>query len=406
MLSTSLYVLLDDVVAKIGESVGRHSESRDDDSRMLDNIDNVNRRTMDVTREVVRQQFENFKTAKPLLDGLKQDYLGPEDPNAIPGWHSTDVLQRLDDELVRHVKQGGLPIPEGCEELRGAIEKDPDLPQNLKDKLFGGLRALESQFTLGEKMKETEEFKDIDAQKMTRLFLGGDKSNWDLEQYNQGSLSGLHRSFEHMLSTRDRELTGDYLEELQRIGTENSFALELQDTFKQSAIDMGIVDELLEQTRLPQGFRDGDTNLKLERGSVTEGGMKELQVLQQDSRYQLIVTSNDNIELRFQSMTQDECRARANTILDTYQQEIQNAQTDNDKRHVIGKSVQDLYRSHLFKDGNTRTIVVNLMNRMLLDNKLGPCALKDPKAAGASSLDEFVEHIRKGQENFQQLRDA
>jgi len=71
---------------------------------------------------------------------------------------------------------------------------------------------------------------------------------------------------------------------------------------------------------------------------------------------------------------------------------------------VIADTAQKLYRSHLFDDGNTRTMLFSVMNRMLLDNGLSPTILHEPKTAGGFSLDEFIGQIREGQERFQQLK--
>jgi hypothetical protein len=158
---------------------------------------------------------------------------------------------------------------------------------------------------------------------------------------------------------------------------------------------------------VPEGFRSDGTNLTMRKGQETsEAGRAELARLTDDDWFQRVEVREEAVEITLAPRTPEECRERTNAILATYREEIADAETDDDKRLVIGKAVQDLYRSHVFMDGNTRTVVFTAMNRMLLENDLPPSILFEPKAAAGFSREEFANEILKGQLAFAKLTGA
>jgi len=393
---------LGSLINGLSKSIGSHTESGTKDSLTVMDPGGTGRGTRTRAKQEVESYFQglNNPTGPRGLIGELKGHIGKFGEGDLATWHSTEVLERLEEEVRRHAEQATMEINDVCNLFREAIDGDPDLPPQLKDKLKSGLDGLESIESFNAKLKQTNEFKGLGSHNNWRLFMNGE-SRWALENFNQGSLSGLHKSFEHMLDTRDQELTGKYIEDLQKVSCQNSFTVDLQNAFKPN-VDEDIHLFFLEQARTPQGFRDGTTNLGLDSRNVTPGGLQALKDDQQRLGYRL-TEENGRVELEFAQETPEVCEQRANAILGTYHQEIENAQDDDQKLNAIGKAIQDLYRSHLFKDGNTRTVVVNLMNRMLLDNGLSPAILNDPKVAATCSLSEFVQHIKDGQTTFERL---
>lgn len=74
--------------------------------------------------------------------------------------------------------------------------------------------------------------------------------------------------------------------------------------------------------------------------------------------------------------------------------------TEDEKLCAIARLCQDLDQLHVFVDGNIRTTGILLLNRLLIQNGLRPCALKDVNQLDCLSNDEIVALIREGQEFF------
>jgi hypothetical protein len=103
------------------------------------------------------------------------------------------------------------------------------------------------------------------------------------------------------------------------------------------------------------------------------------------------------------SMTREERMEVADAIINKYHEEITSAKEQNDeeaKLIAIVRCCQDLYQSHLFADGNTRTIVAGVLPKLLLENGFCPSILRDAKILGGFSVEEIKDAIRKGQETF------
>lgn len=104
--------------------------------------------------------------------------------------------------------------------------------------------------------------------------------------------------------------------------------------------------------------------------------------------------------IKLHSMAQEFIRAAVAKLITNYFASLSTAKTDEDKVRVIIRFIQDLDQLHPFVDGNIRTFVILLMNKLLIDNKLKPCALLDANCLDALGLDELVIKIKEGQEMF------
>ena len=70
---------------------------------------------------------------------------------------------------------------------------------------------------------------------------------------------------------------------------------------------------------------------------------------------------------------------------------------------AIARLIQDLEQLHVFVDGNSRTLGIDLLNRELLLHNLSPSVLRDVNQLDCLSTEELVEAIKEGQHYFQSL---
>ena len=94
---------------------------------------------------------------------------------------------------------------------------------------------------------------------------------------------------------------------------------------------------------------------------------------------------------------------RLNKILDTYNQQMNNSETEYEKLLAISKVVRDSELLHPFPDGNGRTFPVLLMNHLLTYHGFIPVIFRDPNIDAELSYAEFVLDMKKGMETTLQL---
>lgn len=339
----------------------------------------------------------------------------PRDPdNLAPKWStSPDVLDSLRQTVDHHRIQNDMPLDQAITDFRLALKQDLSMPVGLQGKLLSGLKAIEEEARLTDQLGKIDQFKGLKQEDMWRMFAPGrmqdelNLTSWSLEQHNEGSLGGMERAFGEMLRARGQgvPLDGTHLEQLHRIGSEETYNERLSTNYKSSMPDdRKVQEDLRDQALVPPGFRQDPVilTLRLNEETTIEGRQKLRELVGGDeSWFNSTQVSGDGlvIDLKGPSDPQ-QMRDRANQILEQHRRKIDTARTDDDKRLVIAETVQSLYRSHLFQDGNTRTVVFMAMNRMLLDAGLGPAILKDPKAAAGFSVEEFAQEILEGQERF------
>jgi hypothetical protein len=364
--------------------------------------DQTNIRTKEPIEDVVLSSLGQLGSrTQQFLDGLMTDFVNVP-TNGLPTWHTPEVLERLEQEVLRYVEHHEVDGAEARQHFREAIENYPGppdgLPDAVKNKLYAALDALEAEANLakGVAVQGLEPYSSIKPERLWKLFMINVGSKWDFEHMQQGSLAGLYRGFDFMLTVSDgkNRVSPDHLERLQIMGTKDSFRPSLSMSFisgQQTYVD---------DSRVEQWFREGKTTLDLPRDSFTEEGLKELE--QEAGKFGCVFRSSPNeVSLEYPPRTREQSIARAREILEGFETKIQKEEGRDDKLHLIASTIRELYCSHLFLDGNTRTIVINLMNRMLLDNDLSPCILSDPKDVVYCSFAEFVEKIKDGQERFQ-----
>lgn len=279
-------------------------------------------------------------------------------------------------------------------EVRKALRDEPCIDDNPQAQFLLKLKtvaqAVGEEARLAAKLEHHPSFRGLNRDDVWKLVVPQREeigSKLTAEENECGSLAGSFRGFSRLLESQGKPITVDWLIDLHHESTRDSY----KTRFPTSEPDMFF----------PQGLRHEGTNLELRAGKeLSKNGKLELQ-----SKKEFTTTKGGNVELQFEPKTNYELRLQAGNILARYETDIRAAGNDPDKKlKAVARATQDLYRSHLFADGNTRTTVMMMMNRLLLDAGLSPALLDEPRVAGGHSLQEFIQKIKEGQERFQALR--
>lgn len=81
----------------------------------------------------------------------------------------------------------------------------------------------------------------------------------------------------------------------------------------------------------------------------------------------------------------------------------ENASTEDKKLEIIIRICQNLDQLHAFRDGNIRTIVFLVMQRMPMENGLSPTIFDDPNCIDLKSVEEIMQELKEGQETYKKI---
>lgn len=90
-------------------------------------------------------------------------------------------------------------------------------------------------------------------------------------------------------------------------------------------------------------------------------------------------------------------------IVDSYQKDISQVQTKEEKLYSIAKHIQLFEKLHPFPDENGRTFVNALLNRMLMQNGFTLAIFEEPNLFDLYSVSELVEVIKDAIENGRKI---
>jgi hypothetical protein len=172
---------------------------------------------LDKARETIAPYFEGRRTDEREAIGFLEFTKNQDDPFR----RGEGVLIELERCVRRHCAARGVGLNQGCKDFQAAVRKDPDLSNELKEKLASGLRALESERSLGSVVGNAPELKNLNRSEIWRLMVAGkhdDKSPWTLEVRDPGARAPMQDTLRTVFSTRTRPLSGDYLEGLYKAG--------------------------------------------------------------------------------------------------------------------------------------------------------------------------------------------
>ncbi len=242
-----------------------------------------------------------------------------------------------------------------------------------------------------------------------RLVLDGQHQHNGIHHFEneKGYMQGMLRGLNLMISTLDTPLSADLYREL-------------HDT----AIDKVYVMDDLQKTLTKGYFGTGvEFNLVMGR-NCTEAGLLEYRgklgvtILENNTKLSINYSPNTSViwdgeksVVKINKSIQEVCADAASDVINNYHFELATANKINDGIEKetailtsIAKCCQDLDQHHFFNDGNIRTAVFLVMNKLLLQNGLAPVILHEPNAVDMFSLKEIVGLMREGQKNFRQYQ--
>lgn len=113
-------------------------------------------------------------------------------------------------------------------------------------------------------------------------------------------------------------------------------------------------------------------------------------------------STNQYIYLTRQSNPID-VRHYLESSIQEYNKNINSANDQTAKLTAIVKLVKDLHQYHPFGDGNGRTFIFMLLNKLLMMNNMPPTILSRPGMVSGFSTNELVNEVVIGQDRFKQL---
>lgn len=313
--------------------------------------------------------------------------------------------------------------------LKSAIlDNDKINPEfkGLKDKLLtiliGTQKKLQAEPSLHLAIESHKAFQTFDKHQSWRLMVDHsqlqEKGEYGFE-VESGYLGGMFGAFHHMLETIDHPLDASLLEALHDKAVEG--VLPAGKTMQEQLVQ--------EQYGLPEitlklGFRDDQQsksiNLILSEfnqsvsANASEAGVIELIKNQQHQlepwfdvsgailkEGKLTYQDLNAIKLNTQPKVKEQCTDLAQDILAESSQEVGLAVTESDKLSVSARCCQQLARAQLFSDGNTRTVGIIVLNKLLLQQMLTPVIMPNLNCFMAFSAKELINEIKLGQSLFE-----
>ena len=205
-----------------------------------------------------------------------------------------------------------------------------------------------------------------------------------------GYLGGVLESLKYALLYTG-EITPDYLEILHTLATKNVKKIHHK-TFQQGFPEKWEVSVSLNQTNCsPTGLKEFILKTKGQYESPFANQLEnhiKITFLAEGTRFYATYNSKEE---RIQQATK---------IIKTFQTELRQAQNNEEKQVAMIRLVQDLDQSHLFQDGNIRTLAFVLLNSLLIRENLPPILWGNPNKLDGYSLKECQQLVKKGQEKF------
>ncbi|MBX2806863.1 MAG: Fic family protein, partial [Hyphomicrobiales bacterium] len=208
-----------------------------------------------------------------------------------------------------------------------------------------------------------------------------------------GYMRGMLRAFNHMIATVAEPLTADSYRELHDRAVDGV----------RESDDVGPIPRLMKL-----GYRDGvSVGFRVALGSnMSVAGRNEFRARPKVNDYGNDIVRDNWIVIPGIADQQDrldtlaksaeECRGKAQEIINQYNIDIAAAEPEDEKLNVIARCCQDLDQYHLFEDGNLRTVAFLTMNKLLIQNDFPPTTFMNPNIVDLYSIPEIVAEIRAG----------
>ena len=391
---------------------------------------------IDFDHSLARQDF--YPTVYATVERMLTNATAPESGAEV---NQRETINALRDGLEQHFG-----------------EEDDPYKLLTKKKLESILDKMEQEAILAEKVADIDAFNDYPQNELWRLFLDGYRqedgplSSWNFDRREMGYMAGCMNGFNIMLESIDQPLTrellvdlhdvavdgvyvdqGDHLDEPMgqgiRSGTvsfgatfdnepdgRSNFSVagraELEDRI-QASIRRQIEEDnegKLEAERVDRIFypasiqlMDGSRSTVDPHGNLRAGTNAELLKAIEPQN------TKPNGSRKTDREKQQEVEARVTLITDQLATDLgnipgaQRVGEDSEERakiRVIVRCCQDLEQNHVFRDGNCRTLGFIILNKLLLQNGLNPCIMKNPNRFDGFSEEELIQEVIDGQERF------
>ncbi|MDI9818739.1 MULTISPECIES: Fic family protein [unclassified Legionella] len=244
-----------------------------------------------------------------------------------------------------------------------------------------------------------------------------DKNRWALnnplifdQEDSPGYLQWMSLALWTMLMTVEEPLTTDYIQGIHDLAyhdrasnTRLVYAPQGISGLVKGSFNEAGFSELVDKIR-NQGIRLSIIFKKDPAGKKTEEFKLDPSKTDQQL-YSELLKKIDSVEAGLQRNTSiSDILEVSQRYIDRYNQEIQDAAQDNNKKLIaIVRFIQDMHQYHPFVDGNGRTFVFLLLNKLLLQNNLSPAMVASPGRFTGWSLDSLVNEVKEGQKTFQAL---
>ena len=349
-------------------------------------------------------QDAHLSTEK-MVHVLAQIHMHGTDGNRMSGASIAKSIQNLLEEKVAH-SETGKTFATALDDLKNEIDQGNALgnvPGSLKDSALTVIRGIEMKLAaepaLHQELSRHQAFQSFNPSESWRLVMDRyqqeNRGEYGFEN-ESGYMSGTFNGLREAMASVGQPLTVNTL-------------THLHDTCVDNIIPMG---KTIEQPGvLETGLRDtydlkGDERrvgfgLTQDR-NMSAAGLQELQDkinVQGDNWFEIQNINGANRLMTFPKSTQ-ECNDRAQGIIDQYNTDIGLANTADEKYAAIAQCCRDLEISHVYADGNARTIGFCLANKLLAENDLPPVILENPNRFDGYSVDELVTEMKSGAVNF------
>ncbi|NNM59128.1 MAG: Fic family protein [Legionellales bacterium] len=270
-----------------------------------------------------------------------------------------------------------------------------------------------------------ENFENYNSNSLWKLLIDGNRQetsgSMGFDKREPGYLKGMFAGLNFILSTLDGELSAGFLIKLQNVCTAPVSTIQMYEVYENSQI---LIKE--QPLKLDPELKDTENTFNLIfsglHQNATEDGVKEIfeEILKKDSGYyfnkagtvenithdspglpeNLLSTLKEGNWVVASHQSAEELTEQINLIFSNYNQDIKNSIDIDDKIHAIAQCIHSLEVLHPFLDGNCRTIVVLLINKLLIEQGLCPAILENPNRFDAYSIDELCIEIKNGMDLF------
>lgn len=223
-----------------------------------------------------------------------------------------------------------------------------------------------------------------------------DRSTKDgLGKCEPGYNEAMHQAFDNMLSTLNKKLDAEEFKNIyhtciKTVKNVNSNEREFHPGMYKLKLD-----------KISKAARDEWKNRRL---IATQTEMLECAKFAPETEQgYLSYLMNDTVVplLMSEKPALEKITKKVNAHFNAYYSNIKEAKTDKEKLTAIVSLCEALEIGHYFPDGNQRTIVFVMLNKLLIENGFLPVILEDPAIFdGYHSIDELIQDIEIGRENF------